>query len=422
MHIQSDRAFVPAGTPATRYLAVTISAPPAPASDGDSSAQLRAGVDVAFVLDRSGSMAGRKIELARQAVAHAIRLLKPEDRLALVVYDEEVNVLVEMTAATPQARAQALAALATVEARGATDLSEGWFTGARGLGAAIEGSDRVRRVLLLTDGLANRGETDAAALTQAARDLRAQGIGTSTFGLGVDFDETLLTALAAEGGGHFYFLEHPQQIPDAFASELGEVLDVVARDAVFEVVAGPGTEVTLLNSLPVEQQGDVLRVRLGDLVADQELSLVVAIRVGPRAEGEGAFVACRVHDRDGVMPSMPMQVDWTAVSAEDDREQPVNHAVVQQAARMLAEAARLQALDANRHGHFTQARDAIHAAVERIERLDPDDAAVQRVAAELRMEEDAFVQRMAPLEAKARRYVLYQMAYSRPEGKSRRRS
>lgn len=107
--------------------------------------------------------------------------------------------------------------------------------------------------------------------------------------------------------------------------------------------------------------------------------------------------------RDGVLPSIPMQVDWTAVSVEADQQQPVSHAVLLEVARMLAEAARLQALDANRHGHFTQAREAIHAAVEQIAALHADDPAVRRVASELRMEEDAFVQHMAPMEAKARR-------------------
>lgn len=382
-------------------------------------------------------MAGRKIELARQAVLHAIALLKPEDRFSLTVYDDEVQVLMETSAATAEARRQAITALAGIDARGSTNLGEGWFTGARSLGAAIETaavaarpaasssdavvSDRVRRVLLLTDGLANRGVTDPAALKQAARALRAQDVGTSTFGVGADFDEDLLTALAAEGGGHFYFLEHPRQIPDAFASELGEVLEIVARDGVFEVVAGPGTEVALLNPIPAHLDQAILRVPLGDLAADQEVRLLLAVQVRPRTMDEGALVVCRAHDRDGVLPSMPMQVDWTAVSSEEDRQQPVNRTLLLDVARMLAEAARLEALDANRRGQFTAAREAIHAAADRIARLDSDDPDITRVASELRMDEHAFVQHMAPLEAKSRRYLAYQRACSREDGKARRR-
>ena len=237
--------FVPAGSASTRYLSVTLSAP-ASATSGTTRSE-RSGVDVSLVLDRSGSMAGSKIELARQAVAHAIRLLRPDDQLNVVVYDHEVDTVLERMPAAPAAKKQALAALGRIDARGSTNLAEGWFTGARSLGGANP-DDRVRRVLLLTDGLANQGLTDAASLREAAARLRAEGISTSTFGVGNDFDEELLTSIAADGGGHFYFIEQPAQIPDFFASELGEVLDVVARDVVFEVAAGPGVRVDRVES------------------------------------------------------------------------------------------------------------------------------------------------------------------------------
>ena len=80
------------------------------------------------------------------------------------------------------------------------------------------------------------------------------GIATSTFGLGADFDETLLSRLATEGGGHFYFIESPRQIPDFLASELGETLDVVAPDAAFVVNGGPDVRIAILNDFPVEAE------------------------------------------------------------------------------------------------------------------------------------------------------------------------
>ncbi len=146
MHIQSDRALIPAGTPSTRYLSVTISAPAAPPPAAANAARpKRPGVDVSLVLDRSGSMGGRKMSLAQQAVAHAIRLLKGDDQLSVVVYDSEVDTVLERTAATRQAKQRALAALAQIDARGATDLAEGWYTG-RGRSAprALLGASRGR--------------------------------------------------------------------------------------------------------------------------------------------------------------------------------------------------------------------------------------------------------------------------------------
>jgi len=448
MHIQADRAFVPAGSPATRFLSVTLSAPAHTGTQPSAPASSRPGVDVSLVLDRSGSMEGRKIALARQAVAHAVRLLKSGDRLSVVAYDDQVDTLLELLAATPAAKKQALQALAQIDARGSTDLAAGWFTGARALGAnspagvephaaelpfsgaAGAGSsappaaapDRVRRVLLLTDGLANQGITDPATLAAAAAHFRREGIGTTTFGLGNDFDEELLSRLASDGGGHFYFIEHAQQIGDFFASELGEVLDVVARDVVFELAAGPGVRVAVLNPMRVEQDGDITRVRLGDLVSEQEVTLLIAVHIEPCAEGAHASVVCRVRDRHGAMVPQPLQVDWSAVPADQDRRQPVDREVVLAAARMLAEAARARALALNRKGSFADAAGVLREAARQIAELGGDDEAVRAVGDLLLREEDEFAQHMDARAMKSRHMASYAVAYSRqPEGRARKR-
>ena len=454
MHIQSDRALIPAGSTSTRYLSVTISAPAStPAAKGPASRARRPGVSVSLVLDRSGSMGGNKIALARQAVAHAIRLLKDQDQLSVIVYDDEVETVLERGSATKGTRRQALAALAQVDARGSTNLSGGWFTGAASLGAApgipgdsgtggeptLEpgkgqptqstpdpgGVDRVRRVFLLTDGLANQGVVDPTALQAAAARFRAQGISTSTFGLGADFDEELLTSLASRGGGHFYFIEQPQQIPDFLASELGEVLEVVARDVVFEMTAGEGASIVLLNGLPVEQVGAEAnrgaRVRLGDFVAEQEMTLILAVTISAHTEGQSAVVDCRVRDRGGVLFAEPMRVEWSAVPAERDRQQPVNRAVLLEVARMLAERARVVALAANRKGEFKQAGLALDAAIQQIRTLGADQAAVQEIIDQLQGETQVFAEDLSPIDRKARHFASYALAYSREGGKARRR-
>lgn len=124
MHIESDRALIPAHIPAARHLTVTITAPPRKAP-----ARERPPVNVSLGLDRSGSMAGRKIDMARKAVAHAIQLLDGRDKLAVVVYDDRIDTILEPTAASKDAKKKALDRLAHVEARGSTDLAGGWFAG-----------------------------------------------------------------------------------------------------------------------------------------------------------------------------------------------------------------------------------------------------------------------------------------------------
>lgn len=101
-----------------------------------------------------------------------------------------------------------------------------------------------------------------------------------------------------------------------------------------------GIRATLLNPVPSEQGSHVMRVRLGDFVAEQEVTLLLATEFDARAQGKSASVQCRVPDRDGVFVSQPLQVDWRAVFPEADHQQPVNRDVLLEGARMVAEGAR----------------------------------------------------------------------------------
>jgi Ca-activated chloride channel family protein len=423
VNIQTDRAFVPAGTATMRYLTVTITAPARERRTDRPTAH------VALVLDRSGSMAGRKIDMAKKAVEHAVRLLNDRDRLALVCYDNEIDTLLSATQATAEAKTLALSRLRATDARGSTDLCGGWLKGASEIGAPAPGnSATVTRVLLLSDGLANHGEKDPDALARHAADLRARGITTSTFGLGADFDERLMSRLATDGGGHFYFIEQPAQIPDFFTSELGEALDVVARDARLVLGGDRAVQVACLNDLPFEVRkseagvADDVQVRLGDLVSAQETRLVVAVRCPALAVGERAVVTLRLADRDGALFAQPMQVEWLATSADADATQPVNTDVLVEAAKQLAERARADALAANRRGDLDAAKNVLKTAAETLRALAPGVREIEALAAELEAEQAEFSAPMDPVALKQRHFASYNVAYSRSkEGKAKRR-
>jgi len=402
----------------TAFVTVEITAPDAPRRAA------RQAANVALVLDRSGSMDGRKIEMARTAVEHAIRLLDARDRLAVVVYDHEVDVLVESTSASPEAKTMAVKRLGATDARGNTDLSGGWSRGvdevARPTGAV--GADTISRVLLLTDGLANSGVTDPDELARMATTFRANGVATSTFGLGADFDETLLSRIATEGGGHFYFIETPRQIPDFLSSELGETLDIVAPDAEFVINAGPAVAIALLNELPVDAQPDGLHVKLGDLVSGQSLQLVVALQWNARDEATPALAECRVTDRAGKLFPQPMRVEWTTADVAADAAQPVNTDVLVAAADLIAARASSSALDANRQGRFDEAGKILRAAAARIRALANGNAEILKRADQLEREVSAFSLAMAPMAMKERHFLSYNAVRSRDvEGKARRR-
>jgi len=430
MHIQTDRAFIPVGTLSVRYLQVVISAPPAPAAAAGAA---RSPVDIAVVLDRSGSMDGSKITMARKAVTHAVRLLKPDDHVAVVCYDDQVDTVLERTLASREAKALVMGRLAGIEPRGSTNLSGGWLAGAHELQPAHDAGPaagtgalpaaRVKRVLLLTDGLANAGAVDPQALAATAARLRTEGVTTSTFGIGADFDEELLSRLATQGGGHFYYIEKAGQIPDFFTSELGETLDIVARDARFEITCKHGVSVALLTDVPAEQVAGSVRVRLGDLVADQQVTLTLAVRVqDPPALGSGIEVRCRLTDRDHVLFAEPMYVDWAVVAAADNQAQPVNQAVLRAAADAMAVAAQAEALQANRRGAFDEAQRIVAQGMAAVRALAPDDTVVREIVARLDGDRNEFAAAMSPQELKRRHFMTYNVSGSRDaEGKARRK-
>jgi hypothetical protein len=381
-------------------------------------------VNVGIVLDRSGSMDGaQKFALARDAVEQSLRMLRPEDRFTLIVYDAEVDTLVASTLATPEAKCLAMQRLADVGPRGSTDLHAGWMTGATELLEHLT-RDSVNRVLLLTDGLANAGVTEASALITTAGDLRRRGIATTTFGVGEDFDERLLRDIAHEGGGQFYFIETPRQIPDLLTSELGEALEVVLRDAALQIALPPGAEGELLNRFrSIHAVGDnELRVELGDLTSGQELSVIVRVRFPRGQEGGGASVRVGVASTDLLEQLIEGEMAWTYATHAENDEQPRDRVVDREVASLYATRARAEATEANRAGDFLRARRALEATAKRIRGYASGDRELERLWRQLLSEIESFaITAMSPMSLKSAMFVAESVAMGRaPDGKARR--
>jgi len=391
--IRRERKYRPTEA-GTFHILTTLTAPDMPARD-----RQRPPLDLSFVVDRSGSMAGGALELARQGVEHALRLLDERDSVSVVVYDAEIDTLLTQHLCDSEARAKATRRLRRVQPRGSTALADGWLTGCNELAPLSDGSRVIRhdggrplcRALLLTDGLANVGMTDSGELSHHAAQLRQRGITTTTFGVGHGYDEDLLANMADSGGGHFHHIPHAVAIPQVFAGELGEMLQIALRDVTIALRVPTTWSLHLLNDLPIERDGDWIVLRIGELFANDSQSHVWAVDLPPMGHGrhETFEVRLRWSDADG-QDRFDQRLSHTVEASHspghlDDR-------VSEALARQLAARARTEAVRYNRSGDYASAQTVLQDAMASM----PRTASAAAELHDLSMDVDSLTRQAAP--------------------------
>jgi len=266
---------IPAEGPFQVDLLVRVQAPSGKPRD----AAPRPPLHLAVVLDRSGSMAGEPLRQACRCAAAILERLGPQDRLAIVAYDNRVRMLRQCLPVTdPDAVRQALAA---VRSGGSTDLHLGWASGVEELRRAHQ-PEAISRVLLLSDGQANEGIVEPEELAAACALAQSQGVSTSTYGLGPGFGEGVMTAMARHGQGRSYYGETAEDLLDPFMEEFDLLSNLEARGLTVALATLPGVEVTQRNGYLATPEG---AWRLPDLPALGEAWALF------RLEGEAAALA-----------------------------------------------------------------------------------------------------------------------------------
>ncbi len=197
-------------------------------------------LNVSVVLDRSGSMMGAKIEKARQAAAAAVDKLEDDDLFSLVVYSDEAEVLLPPEKVGARRNREELKErIDRIKASGNTALYAGVQLGAKQVRKFIE-QERVNRVILLSDGLANQGPSRTRDLAELGRELRREGLSVTTIGLGDDFNEDLMTALAEASHANYYYVRDAEKLPGIFAEELGAAGAKVAANITLRIEVPEG--------------------------------------------------------------------------------------------------------------------------------------------------------------------------------------
>lgn len=317
----------------------------------------RPDMNLGVVLDRSGSMSGLRIEQAKEAAREVVRQMTPTDILSLVSFSDDITVDVPATKVTSPAAFEA--AIAEMAARGFTALHGGVEAGAKEVMKFYD-ENRINRVILMSDGHANRGPSGPEDLARLGAGLAQKGVSVTTIGLGDGFNEDLMTALAAASDANYYYVRDVEELPDVFARELGELKESVAREIVIRIECPPGVEPVEIIGRPEQFENQTAEIRLGMLRAGQSRSLYVRCRVEADDGDHDAKTVLQAKadyrlasgERQTPLTAEPLVLGVTAAPAEVATS--VNEVVVGETVLMETAVARDQAIRMNDKGDYEQ--------------------------------------------------------------------
>lgn len=223
-------------------------------------------LNLALVIDRSGSMSGSKIEKARQSAIQIVDQLQKDDTFSLIAYDSQVQVLVPSQPVEDKKYLKQR--ISQLEPGGSTALYAGVEEGAQQLEKYLT-KKRVNRVILLSDGLANVGPSSPRELSRLGVELARNGISVSTLGIGDDYNEDLMAALAEASDANYYYVKDVEDLPKILAKELGILTRVAARELRIEVICPDGIEPIGFIGRPETFKHGVAQIDMGPLASGQ---------------------------------------------------------------------------------------------------------------------------------------------------------
>ncbi|MCD4676436.1 MAG: VWA domain-containing protein [Desulfobacula sp.] len=274
--VETDRAVLPAGDSQNVVIKVTLDAPPAPIHIK------RPPVNLALVLDQSGSMNGTKIEQAKAAAIEALIRLGLQDIFSVVVYDTNIHTIVP--AQNVRNIQGIIRTIQQIRAGGSTALFGGVSQGASEIRKNLE-NDYIHRIILLSDGLANVGPRMPEDLGRLGAALIKENISVTTVGVGTDYNEDLMARLAQKSDGNTYFVESGFDLPKIFASELGDVLNVVAKKVKVTITLSDNVKPVNIIGREGRIKGRKIELYMNQLYGDQEKYALVEVNIPKSKSG-----------------------------------------------------------------------------------------------------------------------------------------
>jgi Ca-activated chloride channel family protein len=314
----------------------------------------RTPVNVAFVIDRSGSMQGSRIVQAREAAAAAIRRLDKNDIASVVIFDDKIDVL--MQAQPVDDHAAFIDRIRQITARGSTAIHGGVIEGAAQVRHNLD-PRRLNRVVLLSDGQANVGPRRPEDFAKLGRELLQQGISVSTIGVGMQYNEDLMLQLARASDGNHTFVGESTDLIQVFNKEFDDVLASCAQTVSVDIELKPGVRVVRALSRDGKIEGQTAQFQFNQIYAATEHYVLMEVEVDQAAAGGdeelGRVRVTYTAAQGGAQQTLETPVRGRFSSSDNEvaasRDNAVVEAVVEQSVRARTAAA-IELRDQGRHG------------------------------------------------------------------------
>ena len=230
-------------------------------------------LNLSLVIDRSGSMNGEPLEEAKKCASMLVDRMSEKDRLSVVTYESHAEVLVTSQPVSHKSRLKSQ--IRGITTGGMTALYDGWSLGAEEV-AKNSNDNFISRVLLLSDGQANRGLTDDDVIASHCRKMAEAGVTTSTYGLSEHFNENLMAGMASAGQGQAHYGQTAEDLMDPFQEEFDLLEALLARRMRLRMMPEKGVSFEVLNGYSQDKEG---RFIMPDLAFGADVWALLRIKV-----------------------------------------------------------------------------------------------------------------------------------------------
>lgn len=326
-------------------------------------------LDLALVIDRSGSMSGR-IEYAQQAAVGIIQRLGEQDHVALIQYDDSAQIVVASTSMDPKGKATMTSAIQGITLGGGTNLHGGLVLG-RDEVQRVATQGQVSRVILLSDGQANIGVVDPQQIAGVARDAANRGTRITTVGVGLDYNEDLMEAIAESGRGNYHYVKEAKDLDRVIAGELAGIQATVATNVELRLTpVCPAVQITEVHGYESRRDGTAFVVPMADLIGNDSRKLLVSMKVPDAQKGHIATLRAELVYKDAKGTELKKSELALGVNISEDAQvatASIDQNVMAQALQVQAASSMRQAAQAYERGDQEAARQIVETSAAQVE-------------------------------------------------------